>query len=195
MASIEHPMTSHVNQKEQNVVPQQMNEAIIMSPEDEEFVRRHMEELEAEVAGEALSQMETVDPVIEAEVKKKNILEKLVLFSKPHLKDVKCGDNIFQLKILTSNENDAVFSEIRKFTASEQFVKTSIMLLSASLLEADGVPIESIYSGPEEITNPMLQRYYELCKWPSPLINQLVKAYNEFVAEVEGEYTFDFLKV
>lgn len=195
MVSIEHPMTSHRNQKERNVVPQEMHEAVVMSPEDEEFVRRHMEELEAQ-AKEVEREEDRLldDPVIAAEIEKKRVLEKLVLFKRPHTKKVKIADIVFTLKILDPNENDAVYAEVLKFKPQEQLAKTSLMLLAASLIEADGVPIESTYSGPAEVENPMLQRYYELCKYPSPLVNQLIQAYQAFSSQVESQYSFDFLE-
>jgi hypothetical protein len=120
------------------------------------------------------------DAWIEQESKKKNTLEKLLLFKKPYCKEVEIDGVTFKLKLLNSNESNLVYKEIMKLSSEEQLSKSSLMLLSASLIEADGIALEDTYSGPDDITSPIIQRYYELSQWHAPIINLLVKAYKDF---------------
>ena len=192
MVSIEHPMTDHRNQKDINVVPQAMNELVIMSPEDEELVRMQMAEMD-QVVQKRGDKLATEDPVIENELRKKAALENLVLFGKPHKKQVKVGNVTFTLKILSARDSDAVYQEVLRLPTEDQVTKASRMLLAASLVEADGMPLQDAYTGPMEIDNVLLQRYYIISSWPITMTNSLNRAYQKLVSESEKEFDFDFL--
>lgn len=193
MASIEHPMTRHPNQKELNVKPQQVKETVVMSPEDEELIRQQMQELEAKAQAGEVSQAVVEDPVIENEVKRKKALESLILFNKTHKRKVKVGNVTFTMKILNARDSDEVYEEVLRLSAEDQVTKTGRMLLAASLIEADGVPLETAYNGPEEVDKPLLQRYHIISGWPAPLTNNLTNAYQKLLRESEQEFSFDFL--
>lgn len=189
MATIEHPMTTHKNQKQLNVSPQQTNDVIVMSAEDEELVKQQLADMES--APQVASIMD--DPVIEAELKKKRALENLVLFNKPYQKKIKVGEIVFTMKILTAHDSDEVYEEVLKLSAEDQITKTGRMLLAAALIEADGIPLEAAYAGPQEIDRILLRRYYVISGWPAPLINNLTKAYKELLAGSEEGFDYDFL--
>lgn len=193
MASIEHPMTTHHNQKELDVKPQVMKEAVVMSPEDEALVRKQMAEFEATVQ-EAAPVEQVKDPVIEEEVSRKRALEDLVLFSRPQLKKIKINNTVFSLKLLTARDSDEVYEEVLKLPSADQVTKASRMLLAASILEMDGVPLERFYTGPQEVDKTLLRKYYTISGWPVALTNSLNRAYKKMVADAEESFDFDFLE-
>lgn len=198
MVTIEHPMTSRPNQKELNVQPQPVQETVVMSPDDEDLVReqiaKNKEAIEQKLKDQEAEREKLLkDPLIDAELKKKRALENLILFNQQHKKKVKVGQVTFTMKLLNANDSDEVYEEVLKLSAEDQVTKTGRMLLAASLVEADGVPLETAYNGPTEIDRSLLQRYYIICGWPAPLTNNLTRAYQQIVKESEAEFEFDFL--
>lgn len=196
MPTIEHPMTSHRNQKDIQVTPQPSREAVVMMPEDEELIRRKMAEEKKAIEQRIIEDKQEKlleDPVIENEIKRKRAVENLVLFNKVHARQVKVGPVTFTMKLLNARDSDEVYQEVLKLSAEDQVTKTGRMLLAASLFEADGVELEVAYDGPVEIESRLLRRYHVISGWPAPLINNLTKAYQKLVREAEEEFSFDFL--
>lgn len=134
------------------------------------------------------------DPIIKEQLKRKSVLEKLVMFREPEYKLLNVQGSNFRFKILTAEDNNKVYSKIRSLPKEEQITRSPIIMLAASLVDVDGVKIEEIYSGPQEITDPMEQKYYELSQWNMPLINTLISAYSKYTEELEKGYSSDFLK-
>ena len=131
------------------------------------------------------------EPVMRLEAEKKRTLEKLVLFKKPITKEVKIDDVTFKFKILNSNDSAEVFGMLAGMPESEQQAKINLLLLAASLTEANGLPIESVYEGPP--VAPLMKRLSELARWNAPLVNALSREYRKFVDEEDKRYSADFL--
>jgi hypothetical protein len=191
MPTIEHDLLPKRN------VPPNLETTVLESEEEEALFHQEMLEMQRSLDPQPIQQQLEVDPLkdplIEKELKKKKTLEKLLLFKTPHTKNVEIDGVVFTLKLLNSNESNTVLKEVMKLDNEEQLTRSSLILLSAALIEANGIKLEETYSGPEEITSTILQRYYELSQWHAPIINLLVKAYQAFVAEVEGEFSQSFL--
>jgi hypothetical protein len=134
------------------------------------------------------------DAILQKELEKKRVLEKLILFRQPVTKEVSIDGMTFKIKLLNPDDNVKVFKELKKLSGDEQIVKTPVMLLAAALLDINGIKLSEVYSGPVEITEPLLQAYYEINKWPVALINTLSTVFQSFTEETEKGFTKDFLK-
>lgn len=134
------------------------------------------------------------DAILQKELEKKRVLEKLILFRQPVTKDVSIDGMSFKIKLLNPDDNVKVFKELKKLSGDEQIVKTPVMLLAAALVDINGIRLSEVYSGPAEITEPLLQAYYEINKWPVALINTLSTVFQSFTEETEKGFTKDFLK-
>lgn len=187
---INHPNFGKAKQKE---ISHQQEPSVhtVMPPSDENFMDE-MSKLVNQQGPISLPPVEINDKLIQEQLDKKAVLEKLVMFKEPHYKKVGLNGITFRLKLLTAEENTEVYSMIRKFASEDQVTRSPLILLAASLVDANGIKIEDTYVGPE-VDSPMLKRYHELCKWHMPVINALVGAYSEFTLSVEKEYSEDFL--
>jgi hypothetical protein len=187
---IEHP--NFQNQNEPSQSPQQKVHTV-MPPHDENAFMQEMSQLVQQVPENQAPAPLVDDAVMEKQLAKKSVLEKLVMFKQPHYKEVELSGVVFRLKILNADENAKVYNMIRDLPAEEQLTRSPIIMLAASLVDANGVRIEDTYNGPEIIDDPMVRRYNELCHWHMPVINALVAAYREFSGAMEKEYSKDFL--
>lgn len=133
------------------------------------------------------------DPVMKQEIEKRKTLEKLLLFKKPITKSIELDGSIFKFKLLNSNDSAEVFTIMADFNDVEQQIKVSLLLLSASLYEVDGVSLETAYDGPVEVQSDIVKRYHEISKWNAPLVNALTREYRKFVDDEEKRYSPDFL--
>ena len=133
------------------------------------------------------------DPFAEKELEKKNVLEKILLFRQPYVKVVTIKGVKFSLKILNANDNDAVFEKLLALKQSEQMSRSPVMILAAAIMDIDGVKIEDLYDGPDDIEDLLLKKYYEVSRWPSPLTKSLTRAYNKFSENLDKEFDNDFL--
>ena len=134
------------------------------------------------------------DAVMKAEMDRKSVFNKLVLFRGEHLTEIEAGGLRFKFKLLNANENAYVLKQIKKIPTDEQMSKLSLMVLAAALVDVNGVKLEDAYTGPDEIVDPVLRRYYEINLWASPITNALSLGYHRFQAKTEAEYTKDFLE-
>lgn len=191
---IEHDKFKHMANKESE--GKEIPVHNVMPPDEEAAYMKQMSEIaNSTPPPEELASKPPIDDVfVEQELKKKAALEKLVMFKQPTLKKVDIGGVEFTFKLLNVKENAAVYKMIKELPQEEQISKTSVVLLAAALVSADGIKIEDTYSGPSGITDPIMQRYYELSNWNMPIINALTKALNEFNNETTGKYNKDFLK-
>jgi len=133
------------------------------------------------------------DKAVQANLDRKKVFEKLVLFREDHTVEIELAGLKFLLKLLNANDNSYVLKYIKTVPPDEQVSKLSIMVLSAAMVSVNGIKLEEVYSGPPEITEPVLMRYYELNQWHSPVITALSNEYYKFQSSVEKEYTKDFL--
>lgn len=185
---VEHP-NYKIKQKETSVNTQPKVHTV-MPPEDEDFMSQMAQAITENPV--SLPPVEIDDALVQKQLEKKSVLEKLVLFKQPHYKEVELSGITFRLKVLNADENAKVYSMIRELPEDEQLTKSPIVMLAASLVDANGIKIEDTYDGPD-IDDPMLKKYHELCKWHMPVINALVAIYREFSGEMEKEYSKDFL--
>ena len=83
---------------------------------------------------------------------------------------------------------------LTSFPEEEQTIlKNRILNLAASLVDVDGVSLESIYKGSLS-RDLVLMRYSELMKWSNPVLNGVLAAYEKLVDDIKQEYMPDFLK-
>lgn len=194
--TISHPSFSHLN-KQPTEPAREVPVHNIMPPEDEAVFAKQMELIEKTIAPPA--KIETGmpglldDAVIKAQLEKKRIFEKLTFFKEEHIKQVVIAELTFSLKLLNSNENAYVWKIIKAHSEDEQMSKLAIMILAAALVDISGVRLEDTYSGPPEIVEPVLRRYYEISQWHGPLVKVLTDAYTDFQNEVQGQYGKSFL--
>lgn len=132
------------------------------------------------------------DSVVQGFAKKKALMEKLLFFKEEHTKEVEIGGVRVKMKLLNSNDHSFVTNLIKEYNINEVY-KRSLLLTAASIVSVDGEKLEDYYTGPEEIENPVVKRYYELCNWHMPLTTALIDVYGNFVADTEEQFTTDFL--
>lgn len=171
----------------------------VLPAEDEAAIfAAQMQAQEAEFASQAVgaSGIPGVlsDAVVKAEMDKKAVFDKLVLFRGEHTTEVEVGGLKFKFKLLNANENSYVLTQMRKIPAEQQVSKLSLMVLAAALVEVSGVRLEDTYTGPADVVDPVLRRYYEINLWASPVTNALSLAYHRFQTKTEAEYTKGFLE-
>lgn len=192
MTNVQHPKFRNLGTKQvaATMPPPQVHN--VMPPEDEAFMRQMSSVMEAlPVSGPPQPIID--DAIVQKEMQKKHILEKIVLFKTPHVTEVEIAGSVFRLKLLNTQDNATVFSMIKELPPDDQITKTPIVLLAASLVDIDGMKLEDVYSGPLEITEPIKQKYYELCSWNMPIINALAVAYRSFNDKTEKEFSSNFL--
>lgn len=205
MTNVQHSKFRNLGSKQVAPTLPQPQVHSVMSPEDEEFIKKmsSVMDMSSQSKVPAKEMLETMpapqkplldDAVIKKELQKKQVLEKLVLFRTPHITEVDIAGTKFRLKLLNTQDNSIVYSMIKDLSQDEQITKTPIILLAAALVDVDGVKLEDAYSGPEEVTDPVKQKYYELCSWNLPVINSLAAAYRKFSDETEKEFSSNFLE-
>lgn len=166
----------------------------VMPPDEEDMIfAKQMQEVMAQV-DVVQKPIQMDDSILQKEIEKKRVLEKLLLFRQPVTKEVLIDGMTFKIKLLNPDDNVKVFRELKKLNGDEQIVKTPVMLLAAALLDINGIMLSEVYSGPAEITDSLLQAYYEINKWPVALINTISGVFQEFTDETERGFTKDFLK-
>jgi len=133
------------------------------------------------------------DAAVQANLDKKRVFERLILFREEHTTEVELGGLKFRLKLLNANENSYVLKQMRQVPPDEQVSKLALMVLAAAIIDVNGVRFEDTYSGPEDLEDPVLRRYYELNLWSSPVANALSAAYHQFQLSFEKELTRGFL--
>lgn len=190
----EHPNYKHLQDKEPAKPQKELEVRHVLPAEDELEFMKEMSQIAAQKAPpkEVTDTPPIDDSVIQKDLQKRRALESLVLFSQPKTKTVTISGVDFRIKLLNVHENTEVYRKIKDIPSDEQLQKSPIMLLAAALVDANGIDIEENYSGPSEVRDSLSRKYYELCNWNMPIINALVKAYTDFVKEVEKDYTKDF---
>lgn len=190
---VKHKNFEHMSSKDQ---PEGKSVPVhsVMPPEDEdEFMRGMQEVLSAPPPPD--DQDILSDEVMQRELAKKKTLEKLVLFKQPVYKEVELAGARFKIKLLNVHESNNISKRIQNMPDEDGSpAKIALMLLSAALVSIDDIPLEDTYSGPEEIEDPVMRRYHEMCSWPMTLINALTDAQQAFVQEVNSDLSTDFLE-
>ena len=193
---ISHPMIAH--KKKTTELAPDVPVHTIMPAEDEVMFDKQMQAAESDY-GDLLSNTishenpQAVDAILDREMKKRDIFNKLVLFKEDHYQEVSVAGLTFRLRILNSIDNSFIMKEVKKEPADEQLASMSLLILAASIVDVNGLKFEEFYSGPKEIEHPTLKKYYELRQWQRPVVNVLQKAYNDFQVSVEKGYSKDFL--
>lgn len=193
--AINHPKFS--NLKSSVADPQEVEPArvhTVMPIDDDMIFAKQMESVMSQASMSQAEPIHVDDTILKKEMEKKRVLEKLIMFSRPVTKQVSIDGMDFTLKLLNPDDNVKVFRELKVLTSDEQIVKTPVMLLAAAIQDINGIKISEVFSGPAEITDPLLQTYHEINKWPVSLINAISSAFQEFVEETEKGFTKDFLK-
>jgi hypothetical protein len=129
-----------------------------------------------------------------AERRRNDVISKLLLFTQPLIKSVEIGGMLFRFRIITPADSAHVGKILSSFPDAEQTILKNRMLnLAASIVDVDGVTLESIYTGPL-VKDLVLIRYSELMKWSNPVLNGVLSAQEKLVEDVRQEYLPDFLK-
>ena len=134
------------------------------------------------------------DAAVQAQIDRKRVFDKLVLFKGDHITEIRLSGLKFRLKLLSANDNVYVLKQMKTIPPDEQISKLALMVLAAAIVDVNGIRLEEAYAGPAAITDPILQRYFELNQWANPVVNALSTAYHKFQTGVEAEYTNDFLE-
>jgi len=200
MSNFKHQMTPSRNkplQQKPSVNP--IRVASVNPPEDEEqypeddeeYFEADMAEMEAQTSVVESSKKLSPSELKQLELKKK--LENLVMFKAPRTKSVEICGVKFTLKRLNPDETFEIFQNIKKLPEEEQLSKIEAMTLAGSIVDIDGIKLEDLYSGPQEIEDPLIKGYLELCTFDNSLLRVLANVYTQFVKEAEEEYTPTFL--
>lgn len=192
--TVQHPKFSNLKPNTQG--PQTPTPMIhtVAPPDDDMIFAAQMQEVMNTMDHQSVVVNKIDDSILQKELEKKKVLEKLIMFRQPVTKEVVIDGMIFKVKLLNPDDNVKVFKELKKLEGEEQIVKTPIMLLAAAILDINGIKLSEVYSGPAEVTDPLLQAYHEINKWPVALINTLSKVFQGFTEETEQGFTKDFLK-
>lgn len=188
---LEHPMMGNRNKKEE---APELPVHTVMPAEDEERFSKQMIENEALfAAASAKPKIVQTDGILDREMKKREVFNKLVLLKQDCTTEVNIAGLVWKLKLLDSTDNEFVIKQIRKEAPEDQLLVMPLVQLAAAIVEVNGIRFEDFYSGPANIEDPILRRYYELRQWQRPVVNILQRAYTDFSLGVEKEYTKDFL--
>lgn len=197
MVQIQHQSMAHM-QKEDAPVGPEVPVHNVMPPEDESAFEQQMQQTAAEFASQLpLEKPELLikdDPVLEKESQRREIFNKLVLLKEDHFTEFMLGGLTFKMRLLTDQDNRFIRDQIKKENPDDQLSALGLLVLATSLVEVNGVRFEEFYTGPAHIQNPVLRKRHELSQYQTPIRNALQKAYTEFQASVEGEYTTSFLE-
>lgn len=132
------------------------------------------------------------DPLVQQELRKRETFERLLSFRKPTIKDITIDGMAYRFKILNPHETSEVIKLFMSLPEDERLnLRERMLLMSAALVSVNGYKLEDIYSGPD--VDDVLKKYTQLSEWPNPLVNQLLRDFNDFVAEVKERYLPDFL--
>lgn len=193
-SQIEHPMLARSNKASDSLTPSLPEVPVhtVMSPGDEAAFKQQMAQAEA-MFGKTMPDDGKVDAILDREMNKREVFSKLVLLKEDRVTEAKLAGLTFKLRLLNSIDNGFVMKEIRKEPAEDQLSSLTLLVLAAAIVDISGVKLEDQYSGPANVVDPTLRKYYELRQWQRPVINALQKIYGDFQTEVEKEYTGDFL--
>lgn len=165
-------------------VPEGLRSAVIAPPDfdDSHSAASAEAEPEQQVAADDGNQRRT------------EVINKLLLFTQPLIKEVSINDMKFRFRMLTPADSAHVGNILNSFPEADQTVlKSRILNLAAALIDIDGVSLESIYTG-KLSRDVVLMRYSELLKWSNPILNGVMVAYEKLVDDVKQEYMPDFMK-
>lgn len=194
MTHIEHPSMKRRGSAAKPPQQEQRVTTVLNAEDEAALFDQEMAEVEQVASSQPEVTMDQVlyDPVMEQENEKKKALEKILLFRKPFTKEIEIKESLFKLKILNANDNDAVFEHVMNLNENEQVSRTPIMILAASLLSVNDIPVEELYDGPET-DDVLYKKYHEISRWPAPLTKSLQRAYNKFSGDMDKEFTTPFL--
>lgn len=126
--------------------------------------------------------------------RRNDVVNKLLLFTQPMLREVQISGMNFRFRMLTPADTAHLGNILNSFPESEQTIlKSRLLNLAAALTDIDGVALESIYKG-QLSRDVVLMRYSELMKWSNPVLNGVLAAYEKLVEDIKQEYLPDFLK-
>jgi hypothetical protein len=132
------------------------------------------------------------DPLVQQQLLKRDTFERLLSFRKPTTKDVTIDGLVYRFKILNPHETSSVIKLFLALPEDEQLnLRERMLLMSAGLMTVNGFRLEDVYVGPE--VEDVLKKYAQLSEWPYPLVNHLLREFNEFISEVREKYLPDFL--
>jgi hypothetical protein len=198
--NIKHPMVGNRKPtpgaaQPQTVQNQQPRVFTVAPPEDE----RHLEPEQSfdsvyESQENPLNSIEQNDELFRRQAERREVMNKLVFLRNSHVRTVTLDGTKFTIKILAPTENARISSMLKDIPEAEQLSKIATIMVSAAIVDVDGIRLEDVYSGPSTTTDPIMQKYYEISQWPAPLVNSLFSEYNNFLRETEERYSPDFLK-
>ena len=195
MVQINHASMSHMH-KDAEGPPKEVPVHTVMPPEDEAAFTAQMEKTESAFASQIPLNMPEIakdpGPILEKESKRREVFNKLVLLKEDHYNEVTIGGLAFKLKLLNSDDNEFVMEAVKE-QPGDRLANLSRLVLAAAVTEVNGIRFEEFFTGPASIQSPIMRRHYEIKQYQPPVINALQRAYSDFQASVEGEYTHDFL--
>lgn len=131
---------------------------------------------------------------VKIEQRKHDVINKLLLFTQPLFKTVEINGMQFRFKILTPSDAAHISKIFNAMPEEDQtMTRNRVLTLAASLVDVDGVSLESIYQG-SLTRDVVLMRYSELMKWTNPVLNGVLSAYDKLLEDMREEYMPDFLK-
>jgi hypothetical protein len=100
--------------------------------------------------------------------------------------DVTIGDKVFRLKTLNLVDRIRLSSMLSAESTREQVIDFQINLLASAIVSINGKPLESLH--PDLSMDPLKQRVDILSTLQSPVINILVKAYEEMLLRCDTQF-------
>jgi hypothetical protein len=167
----------------------------VRPPSEEELFNAQMEQAEAQYAEAQINPAPIMtDEMFQAQLQKKEAINKLVMLREPMTKVVGIDGQSFRIRLINPNDSAKIVKALQDTPEEERMARARVLALCAVLMDVDGIKIEDIYSGPKEQNDPFWQRYWEISLWPSLLVNRLFDAMDEFSASIEKRYADSFLK-
>ncbi len=159
----------------------------VAPPDEDELFEKQMAALDA-----VATKPPAEDPLIKKELDRKQAFEKLMFLSGEHVKEFEFGGLTFRFKANKSSENAKILHLLQVMDDIDTY-KASILGLASSLLSVNDIPFEEFYTGDDSIKDPLLRKYTQLFKWPAFMVTELMRMSTEVQAEVQKEFSRDFL--
>ncbi len=133
------------------------------------------------------------DPLIQQELRKREIFQKIMANRNPVMKDFLVDGLNYKFKILTPEETGEAIKLLMSLPDEERTpLRERGLMMAKALVSIDGFLLEDMYDGPE-ISDPTLKKYMQIFEWPNPLFSSLLRQFETFTDETRQRYLPDFL--
>jgi hypothetical protein len=149
---------------------------------------------EQEVAFEAPEPTPATDELVDRELKKQLLMEKLLFLKKPILKTYSIGEFEVTFKLPRTQDNANILRVVQSLPEEEQAKKIALAVLADAVVDIGGIPLLDLYEGEGAVKEPLLRKYEVLNAWPTALTDSMKIALDTFLKESAAQYSVNLLK-